>query len=685
MRTSTRVKTNVAAVHGDEAAQRAGVRAEGRRRPGVVNPPPPTPVVVAQGTTAGSLLALTFDCGADRGYAATILDALERQGLTGSFGVTGRWAYANPDLVRRMAADGDQIMNHTYDHQSFSGLSTHTVPMSAAQVSEELDDTDALLRHLTGSSTKPYFRVPYGDESRTATAAALAQGFSVDVRWTLDSLGWEGLSATAITARVLAGATPGGIILMHVGAQSQDAAALSNVIDGLRTRGYHFLTVAALLAANKDRAAPHPTTALTYRAVDPSAVYYPGPDPGATPSPTKPLVGDVVVLDPGHGGDDPGTCYPYTGLCFPSLDGGSPAVLTEKEVALDVAVYRLLPRLHILGADVYLTRSTAEENPDLRQRERLSSYVGSVWGVKKNALFVSVHLNGSTDPSADYIQSLYRDGYSNRLASVLTDALDARAQPSAQTIGNHGATSFPGAVLGGNPLPATIVEPAFLTNAYSVVIPISTTKIVTATSGQALRKWLTLTNPVVAVAIAPKHNPGRVSVHLHEHFQGRVDLRTAVTSARGMAVQEMLSIPGGGIFTVTAPQTATQTLVSTTAPTITVDVPPTMTVAISVSGDISTTTTITVSEGEGPLLMAAHAATVAANPHYDAAYPTTFALHYVGTDREESITRGLLAGIVQFFGAVEPAFNKTATPTAPADGTRTLEQAVSVVPAPLSP
>jgi len=643
-------------------------------------------VVVSQGTTVGSLIALTFDCGADRGYAATILGALERLGVTGSFGVTGRWAYANPDLVRRMAVDGDQIMNHTYDHQSFTGLSTHTPPMSAAQVAEELDDTDALLRHLTGSSTKPYFRVPYGDESRGATKAALAQGFGVDVRWSLDSLGWEGLSAAAITARVLAGATPGGIMLMHVGARSQDAAALPAVIDGLRTRGYHFVTVAALLAANKNRGAPHPTTTLSYRDVDPSAVYYPGPDPGTVPSPAQPLLGDVVVLDPGHGGDDPGTCYPYTGLCFPSLDNSTPAVLTEKEVALDITVYRLLPRLHLLGADVYVTRSRAEQNPDLQQREKLSSYVGAVWGVRKSGLFVSVHLNGSTDPSADYIQSLYRDGYSDRLASVLSNALDGRAQPADGTIVNHGATSFDGAVLGGNPLPATIVEPAFLTNAYSVVTPISTTTIVTATSGRALREGLRLSDPVVAVTIAPKHNPGRVSVHLHERFRGRVDLRGAVTAARATAVEEMLSIPGGGVFTVTAPQTTTVTPVATSTAVLSTDVPPTMTVSISVSGGISTTTTITANAGEGPLLMAAHAATVAANPLYDAAYPSAFPLRYAWTDREESITRGLLSGIVSFFGAVEPAFNKAnGQTTTPSDGPRTLEHAVSVIPAPLSP
>jgi hypothetical protein len=61
--------------------------------------------------------------------------------------------------------------------------------------------------------------------------------------WTVDTLGWDGYTAAQITQRVLNGAAPGAIMLMHVGAQSQDAAALPGMIDQLRSRGYRFATV----------------------------------------------------------------------------------------------------------------------------------------------------------------------------------------------------------------------------------------------------------------------------------------------------------------------------------------------------------------------------------------------------------------------------------------------------------
>ena len=64
------------------------------------------------------------------------------------------------------------------------------------------------------------------------------------VRWTVDTLGWEGkaghISAAVVAARVLAGPRPGEIVLMHVGSNPDDhtmfdADALAQVISELRS------------------------------------------------------------------------------------------------------------------------------------------------------------------------------------------------------------------------------------------------------------------------------------------------------------------------------------------------------------------------------------------------------------------------------------------------------------------
>jgi len=66
------------------------------------------------------------------------------------------------------------------------------------------------------------------------------EGYRYVLGWTVDSLGWEGLSSAAITQRCLSRAVPGAIYLFHVGSQSQDAKALPAVIDGLRAQAYTF-------------------------------------------------------------------------------------------------------------------------------------------------------------------------------------------------------------------------------------------------------------------------------------------------------------------------------------------------------------------------------------------------------------------------------------------------------------
>lgn len=651
--------------------------------------PPPTAVVISQGTIRGNPVALTFDCGADRGDAPAILDYLKQQGIPATFGVTGLWAEQNPDLIRRMAAQGEQIVDHTYDHQSFTGLSTRTLPLSAAQIATELKRADAILQRLTGSGSRPYYRPPYGDESPDTLKAVAAAGYNIDVRWTLDSLGWNGLSAAQIEERVRSNVAPGAIVLMHVGAASQDAVALPRVATDLRARGYHFVTVAGLLAADHSPGAPHPS-ATSYRAVDPDAVYYPATSPG-------PLGGRVVVLDPGHGGDDPGTCFPYVYNCAGSSDPGTTPILDEKTVALDIALYHLLPRLNLLGADVYLTRTTDEQNPDLEQRLQLANYVARTTLNARHALFISVHLNGASDPTVDYSQALYAQHRPATLASTL-DASVTRALEPAPGGGDHGIDLFPGHVLRRNTLPATIVEPAFLTNVYPVQVPISVTRVVTATSGAALRQGLRLADPVVRVAVRRSH--GALAAHLafSEAFSGTVPLRDAITLARTDAISAAVAPTITALISNTAPAaiglggpatakskapplptivislTAPPTL-GAVLPIITPPISPSVTYAISVSGAVSATDVMTTFQGEGPWLLAAHMATERANADYDASAPISLPLHYAWQDREETIARALTQGVARFFDVRLPAdalHPRTAavalTPVVPAGG-----------------
>jgi peptidoglycan/xylan/chitin deacetylase (PgdA/CDA1 family) len=209
--------------------------------------PPAVARVVSRGDATRPLVALTFDAGADRGNTGRILDTLAAGGIRASFGITGQWARANPDLVRRMAAEGHHVFNHTDDHRSFTGVSDHLGGLSAEERVAEVDRADAAIAPLIGRSTRPWFRSPYGDYDAATQEQLAADGYYYNVLWTIDSLGWEGLPTGAIVGRVLGGAAPGAIVLFHVGAASADAAALPAIVDGLRARGYGFATVEELV------------------------------------------------------------------------------------------------------------------------------------------------------------------------------------------------------------------------------------------------------------------------------------------------------------------------------------------------------------------------------------------------------------------------------------------------------
>jgi peptidoglycan/xylan/chitin deacetylase (PgdA/CDA1 family) len=203
--------------------------------------------IVTQGSPKRRWVALTFDAGADRGYAGRILAFLSSHKVRASFGMTGLWALANPDLVKKMAREGDQVFNHTYDHRSFTGFSTNTAPLTWNERAGEINRAAAIIKRLTGHSPRPFFRPPYRDYDSSALREAQYLGYHYFALWTLDTLGWERISTQQIYDNCLS-IGPGYIVLMHVGAQSNDAFALPRVVSRLRHRGFRFVTLEQMVA-----------------------------------------------------------------------------------------------------------------------------------------------------------------------------------------------------------------------------------------------------------------------------------------------------------------------------------------------------------------------------------------------------------------------------------------------------
>ena len=207
--------------------------------------PPSSATLITLGDQGTAAVTLTFDCGSDLGNTTQILDLLRREGITAAFGVTGRFAELYPAAVRRMIADGHQLINHSYDHPAFTTLST-------AQRNQQLDRTEQIFTALGGPSAR-WFRPPYFDRNAAVDTDLAAHGYYLELLASIDTLGWRvtprKTTPQEVVTTVLGRLRPGAIILMHVGSASVDYAALAqlNLLGQIRARGYQFTSAAQAL------------------------------------------------------------------------------------------------------------------------------------------------------------------------------------------------------------------------------------------------------------------------------------------------------------------------------------------------------------------------------------------------------------------------------------------------------
>jgi peptidoglycan/xylan/chitin deacetylase (PgdA/CDA1 family) len=207
----------------------------------------PSATVVRTGTTSAKVVALTFDAGSDLGHATQILDILQSRGIKATFGLTGAWVDAHPIVAKRIVTDGHEVVNHTYDHRSFTGFSTGTAPLTFTQRRDEIQRAWATIDATTAATFSLWFRPPYGDRDASVDRDAGALGYRRILMWTVDTLGWEGVPPAEVVQRCIDAARPGEIVLMHVGAASTDADALPTVIDQLQALGYAFGTASDVM------------------------------------------------------------------------------------------------------------------------------------------------------------------------------------------------------------------------------------------------------------------------------------------------------------------------------------------------------------------------------------------------------------------------------------------------------
>ncbi|MBE6995523.1 MAG: delta-lactam-biosynthetic de-N-acetylase [Ruminococcaceae bacterium] len=203
------------------------------------------------GDTGKKVIYLTFDCGYENGYTEPILDALKKHNAPAAFFIVGTMLDTAPDIVRRMAAEGHIVGNHTLHHPDMSAISDQ------AAFRKELDGLAAQYREVTGEEMPMFYRPPQGKYSEENLKQACALGYKT-VFWSLAYVDWyvnDQPTAQQAYAKLLPRIHDGAIVLLH-STSATNAAILDDLLTKWEEMGYTFASLEELPGADAVQSPP---------------------------------------------------------------------------------------------------------------------------------------------------------------------------------------------------------------------------------------------------------------------------------------------------------------------------------------------------------------------------------------------------------------------------------------------
>ena len=138
-------------------------------------------------------IALTFDDGPNPAWTPRLLETLAAHEIRATFFLLGSRAQAEPELVRRIAAAGHLIGNHSWSHPNLALT-------ARSRIREELARTCLTLEEITGAPVK-FFRPPFGARRPFVLRSARALGME-PVLWNAITNDWSEPSAERIALRL---------------------------------------------------------------------------------------------------------------------------------------------------------------------------------------------------------------------------------------------------------------------------------------------------------------------------------------------------------------------------------------------------------------------------------------------------------------------------------------------------
>lgn len=176
---------------------------------------------------------LTFDEGYENGYTETILNTLKEKNCPAVFFVTGQYAQENPELMKRMIAEGHAVGNHSWAHPSGG--------MPSLSIENQIADLDKLHQYVKENYDydMKLFRYPAGIFSEQSLAVVQSFGYR-SLFWSFAYADWDPakqIDPSQAFNKLKERLHPGSIYLLHA-VSSTNAEILGDFIDYSRQEGY---------------------------------------------------------------------------------------------------------------------------------------------------------------------------------------------------------------------------------------------------------------------------------------------------------------------------------------------------------------------------------------------------------------------------------------------------------------
>lgn len=184
------------------------------------------------------IIYLSFDAGYESGNTEKILDTLKKHNAPAQFFVVESYIRNNPDIIKRMVADGHLVCNHSKKHLSMASIN------DIDKFNSEIISVEEAYKEVTGKEMPKYFRPPMGKFSEQSLKNTKDLGYKT-VFWSFAYVDWyDNKQPTHEYAKekIYTRTHPGAIVLLHPNSKT-NTEILDEVLTHWESEGYKLKTL----------------------------------------------------------------------------------------------------------------------------------------------------------------------------------------------------------------------------------------------------------------------------------------------------------------------------------------------------------------------------------------------------------------------------------------------------------